>query len=89
MPARANHLPNRRERIAMQMLLARGELSVSQLHPTDTVTIVRMFAKAWIKRVGANTYRMTSAGEAALKAELREDRRKRKFQHQQTARLIP
>ena len=70
MAPRDAHLPNHRERTAMLLLRTHGELPVAKLHPTGLSTIKRMVEKAWIQRVGSNVYRITLAGEAALKAEL-------------------
>jgi DNA-binding PadR family transcriptional regulator len=46
------------------------ELSVAQLHPTGTTALAKMAQKRWIERTGANTYRITTAGKSALKAQL-------------------
>ena len=59
----------------MQLLRARGELPLLKLHPTGPTTIAKMVHKAWVERVGSDSYRLTPAGEAALKAELPEDYR--------------
>ena len=70
MVPRDAHLPSHRERTAMLLLRAHGELPAVKLHPTGLSTITRMVEKAWVERAGSNVYRITPAGEAALKAEL-------------------
>lgn len=62
----------------MQLLRARGELPLLQLHPTGPTTIAKMVQKAWLERVGSDTYRITPAGEEALKAALPEDYRRKR-----------
>jgi DNA-binding PadR family transcriptional regulator len=57
----------------MQLLRAHGEMPLLKLHPTGPTTIAKMVEKGWVERVGSDTYRITAAGEAALKAELPED----------------
>ena len=79
MTPRDAHLPNHRERTAMLLLRAHGELPLLKLHPTGLSTITRMVEKGWVERVGSNVYSITPAGEAALKAEL-PDYRKQKAQ---------
>ena len=71
MPARPDHLPSHRERNAMQKMTIHGTLPLGKLYPTGKVTLERMLAKGWVE-VGASpeTYRITPAGEAALKAKL-------------------
>ena len=61
----------------MQLLRSRGELSLLQLHPTGPTTIAKMVEKTWVERVGSDRYRITPEGEAALKAELPEDYRRK------------
>jgi hypothetical protein len=78
MPSRASHLPNHRERTALLLLRARGELPLKTLYPTGLSTVTRMLEKAWVDRVGSDTYRITPAGEAALKMELPDYRLKAK-----------
>ena len=75
MVPRAAHLPHHRERIALLLLRTHGELPLVKLHPTGLLTIKRMVEKAWVERTGTNTYRITPAGETALKAELPDDRK--------------
>jgi len=71
MPTRASHLPTHLERSALQKLAARGELSARSLEPTGKRTILKMMAKGWVERGGVRgTYRITSAGNGALRAQL-------------------
>jgi hypothetical protein len=70
MPAGPSHLPNHRERVALQLLRGHGELPLKALHPTGLTTVAKMIGKAWIERVGSDVYRITLAGEEALKARL-------------------
>ena len=77
MATRDAHLPNHRERTALLLLRTHGELPVLKLHPTGLLTIKRMLEKAWVERTGSKMYRITPAGEAALKAELPNDRKKK------------
>lgn len=71
MPARASHLPSHIERRALQELRSRGELSARNLLPTGQHTIQKMVAKGWLESgVAPSTYRITAAGEAALRARL-------------------
>lgn len=67
---RPSHLPNHRERTALQLLRTHGELPILKLHPTGLATVSKMVEKAWIERVGSDVYRLTPAEEAALRAEL-------------------
>ena len=76
MPPRKAHLPNHRERTALLLLRTHGELPVVKLHPTGLSTITRMVEKAWVECRGSNVYRITPAGEAALKAQLPRYRQK-------------
>ena len=78
MAPRASHLPNHRERSAMQSMRVRGELPLAKLYPTGKPTLERMLAKRWIVVGGSpETYRITPAGEAALKAKIPPCRKKR------------
>jgi hypothetical protein len=71
MPARPDHLPSHRERNAMQKMSIHGALPLVKLYPTGKVTLERMLAKGWIAVGGSpQTYRITPAGEAALKAQI-------------------
>jgi hypothetical protein len=71
MPARPSHLPSHIERRALLELRSRGELSARELEPTGRPSILKMMAKGWVEDCGsAETYRITPAGEAALRAPL-------------------
>jgi hypothetical protein len=71
MPARASHLPSYIERRALQELRSRGELSARNLLPTGQQSILKIMAKGWIENGSSTgTYRITPAGEAALRAQL-------------------
>ena len=71
MPARADHLPNHLERIALQKLRTGRELSLRDLGPTSRTTILKLTNKGWIERGAAiGTYRITSLGEEAVRAQL-------------------
>jgi hypothetical protein len=79
MPARAGHLPAYIERRALQELRSRGELSAKNLLPTGQQSILKMIAKGGVENGGSTgTYRITPAGEAALRlrAQLPVHRRK-------------
>ena len=80
MPPRPSHLPHNLERTALQKMSATQGLPLAQLHPAGKQTIARMVAKGWIEReidasAGAK-YRITRAGEAALKAKIPGDQRR-------------
>lgn len=71
MPARASHLPTSSERDALQKLRAGRELALRDLEPTGKRTVSNMLSKAWIERgSAAGTYRITSAGLAALRVKI-------------------
>jgi hypothetical protein len=56
-PARANHLPNHFERIALQRLRAAGQMTLRALEPTTRRTVLSMMEKSWIELgVEAGTY---------------------------------
>jgi hypothetical protein len=62
----------------MQNMRVHGALPLVKLYPTGKVTIERMLAKGWIEIGGLpETYHITPAGEAALKAKIPTYRRKR------------
>jgi hypothetical protein len=68
MSRRASHLPTHHERTVMQKMRALGQLPVRE---AASRTIVKMLAKGWIERDRSNeAFRVTAAGEAALKAQL-------------------
>ncbi|WP_146690620.1 hypothetical protein [Bradyrhizobium canariense] len=55
----------------MQKLRTGGELSGKNLEPTSHRMILKMTAKGWVERGSASgRYRITPAGEAALRAQL-------------------
>jgi hypothetical protein len=73
MPTRLSHIPHNLERTALQKMKATAGLLARQLYPTGQVTLDGMMAKGWIaKQMDANgvRYRITPAGEAALKAKI-------------------
>ena len=71
MPLRASHLPSYRERCGLQQLLGGRELTAADLHPANSNTIKNMLAKGWIESGSSDSnFRITLAGEAALRAEL-------------------
>ena len=78
MPPRPKDIPHNIERTALQKMIARHWLPTVDLHPASTVTIVGMLNKGWIDIQMADNgearYRITLAGEAALKAKIPIDR---------------
>jgi hypothetical protein len=73
MPVRPSHIPHNLERTALQKMNATAWLLTRQLYPADQVTLDGMMAKGWIeKQMDANgaRYRITLAGETALKAKI-------------------
>jgi hypothetical protein len=82
MSPRPRHLPHAIERSALQTLRTNPGLSLEKLHPAGSQTVAGMLAKGWIaKEVDARRgaqYSITSAGEAALKAQIPPDRRETK-----------
>jgi DNA-binding MarR family transcriptional regulator len=73
MPQRASHIPHHLERTTLQKMNATHWLSSAQLHPAGKHTIARLIAKGWIEKqmdAGGVRYRITPAGEAALKAKI-------------------
>ena len=74
MPVRASHIPHNLERTTLQKMNATEGLLARQLYPAGQVTLNGMIAKGWIeKQMDANRgarYRITPAGEAALKAKI-------------------
>jgi hypothetical protein len=80
MPTRPSHIPHNLERTALQKMNATAWLLAKQLYPASQVTLDGMMAKGWIdKKMGANgaRYRITPAGEAALKAKIPDGRARR------------
>ncbi len=68
--ARPPHLPHNIERTALQSMRGFAWLPAVALHPAQKFTIAKMLAKGWIElQPGPQPlYRITAAGEAALKA---------------------
>ena len=55
----------------MLKLRARTELTARELEPTGQQTIQKMMAKGWLEHgVKPSTYRITAAGDEALRAPL-------------------
>jgi hypothetical protein len=80
MPTRPSHIPHNLERTALQKMNAAEGLLARQLHPAGQVTLNGMIAKGWIeKQTDANgaRYRITPAGETALKAKIPDGRSRR------------
>jgi hypothetical protein len=76
MPPRPSHLPHNLERTALQKLSATYGLPLAKLHPAGKKTIANMMAKGWIEKQvddAGTTFRITPAGEAALKAKIPTD----------------
>jgi hypothetical protein len=77
-PARPSDLPNYYERIALQKLAKGSELSAAQLAPAGRQTIAKLLEKGWIQHGdAARLYRITKAGDAAMRAELPTSSRRR------------
>jgi hypothetical protein len=78
MPPRPKDIPHNIERTALQKMTAGHWLPTADLYPASTVTIEGMLSKGWIDIQMADNgqvrYRITSAGEAALKAKIPMDR---------------
>ena len=78
MPPRAKDIPHNIERTALQKMTAERWLPTEDLYPASTVTIEGMLSKGWIDiqmaENGEARYRITAAGEAALKAKIPMDR---------------
>ena len=74
MPPRPRHLPDNRERTALQKMSASRWSSLAQLSPLSEKVIAGMVGKGWVeKKLDARTgarYRITPAGVAALKAKI-------------------
>jgi hypothetical protein len=71
MPARAGHLPTHFERSARAKLRAHAQLRARELEPIGRQTLQKMMTKGWLERGNAvGTYRLTAAGDAALRAQL-------------------
>jgi predicted transcriptional regulator of viral defense system len=70
LPSRAGHIPTHQERTALNVIRNGGDFNVEN-RPSKT-TIRRIIEKGWLERIslGQNQYRITTAGEAALKAKI-------------------
>jgi hypothetical protein len=79
MPPRPGHIPHSIERTALQKLITGQPLSLVKLHPAGKDTVARMLSKGWIvseTHAHGLRYRITAAGEAALKAKIPTNTRK-------------
>jgi hypothetical protein len=73
MPARPAHLPNTRERSALQLLSSGRGLSLAKLYIAGRKTIQGLIAKGWVASDENGleaTYRITDAGLGALQEKL-------------------
>jgi hypothetical protein len=73
MPVRPSHLPTTRERSTLQKLHADRGLLLAELHPAGKSAIDKMMIKGWValdESKSSMTFRITAAGEAALKEKL-------------------
>jgi hypothetical protein len=81
MPARPSHIPHNLEHTTLQRMSTIQGLSSEQLHPAGKQTIAGNLAKGWIERcsdgLGGTGYSITPAGEAALKAKIPDEPRRR------------
>jgi DNA-binding PadR family transcriptional regulator len=80
MPKRASHIPHNLERTTLQKMNATEGKLARQLYPVGQVTLDRMLAKGWIEKqrdASGARYRITTAGEAALKAKIPDAPRRR------------
>jgi hypothetical protein len=69
MPAGPSHIPQAKERAALQRMSPTRGIRPEQLHPAGKQMIAGMVAKGWItKQPDGRTYCITPAGDAALKA---------------------
>ena len=71
MPPRVSYIPTHAERTALHVL-GREDLPLARLGKGETM-INKMIAKGWIVRIGfgaKSVYRITLAGEAALKEKI-------------------
>ena len=69
MPAGPSHIPQAKERTALQKMSPTRGIRPEQLHPAGKQLIASMVAKGWIeKQPDGRTYCITSAGEEALRA---------------------
>jgi hypothetical protein len=73
MTPRAHHIPQARERGALQKLLSGKPLSLVQLYPAGQNTIAGMVAKGWIVSetpAQGRRYRITTAGAEAFRTKI-------------------
>ncbi len=77
MPARSSQFPNHYERSVLQRLRLGNELPATKLlSPAGRATIKKLLEKGWIDHGSSiELYRITRAGDNALRAELPEYRR--------------
>ena len=69
MPAGPRHIPQAKERAALQKMSPTRGIPPEQLHPAGKQMIASMVAKGWIKKQpDGRTYCITPAGHEALKA---------------------
>ena len=69
MPAGPSHIPQARERAALQKMSPTRGIRPEQLHPAGKQMIASMVAKGWIKKQpDGRTFCITPAGETALRA---------------------
>jgi hypothetical protein len=80
MPTRPSHLPDTRERSALQKMHADRGLPLAALHPSSKQAIGKMIIKGWVAvddKSPSMTFRITPAGVAALRAKIPEPASKR------------
>jgi hypothetical protein len=73
MPPRVDHIPQARERSALQKLLSGKSLSLVQLYPAGENTIAGMVSKGWIVSEAlaqGRYFRITPAGAEAFRAKI-------------------
>ena len=69
MPAGPSHIPQAKERAALQKMNITRGIPPEQLHLAGKQMIASMVAKGWIeKQPDGRTYCITPSGDAALKA---------------------
>jgi len=69
MPARPSHIPQAKERTALQKMSLTQGITPVELFPAGKQMIESMAAKGWIKKQpDGRTYCITPAGNEALKA---------------------
>jgi hypothetical protein len=80
MPARPSHLPTTPERVTLQRMLGGRVLLISELDPAGKQTVRKLMTKGWIalhQMKPSMSFRITPAGEAAMKAKIPVDTPKR------------